>query len=521
MCLPVTRDAQRKKVVLFAGDTPVADFVCRLDTYEPEMYMYIDLKRFQGRTFDMRISPAMKFRPTFLARIPTENLYGEKYRPTVHFTSALGWINDPNGLCYYGGKYHLFYQHNPAGIDWGNMHWGHAESRDLLHWRERETALFPTEMGPAFTGCAVIDKDNISGLKDGEHDPLLLFYTAAGGNSVISKDKTLTQCLVYSTDGGRTFIKYDKNPIVDTIHIHNRDPKVVYNKEEKLWYMALYITANRFEILTSKNLLDWQRRSEISLGDVYECPNLYPLEFEGETYWVFTDATDKYLVGKVKDGVFTASQRVKHFSFGKARSTYAAQVFHGIEDRTVRMSWNTAQLPRMPFAGSMCTPLEMSLESYEQNLCLKGTPVRELSKISEHIQRKNASQLEAGGTISLPLEGKAQDIEIDLICSEGADVAINVLGLGIEICPDDNAVRFQKESMPAFCANGRVKIRMITDVHAIEIYTGEGKAMGVAHYLSDYNLDELSLAVKKGNVIIDRFQSTELVSIHKTQKTAR
>jgi fructan beta-fructosidase len=205
------------------------------------------------------------------------NLYQESLRPQFHFSSQRGWLNDPNGLVYYRGEYHLFYQHNPYGWTARNMQWGHAVSRDLVHWEELDTAIQPDARGWIWSGSAVIDWDNTSGLgKDGQ-PPMVLFYTAAGN--------PFTQCLVYSLDG-RTFTKYEGNPIVPQITPGNRDPKVIWYEPTKSWVMTLYVSEpvptslnggqrNAIYFLTSHNLKDWAISSTIE--GFFECPDLFEL----------------------------------------------------------------------------------------------------------------------------------------------------------------------------------------------------------------------------------------------------
>jgi hypothetical protein len=143
--------------------------------------------------------------------IDTSRLYDETYRPQFHFTAREGWHNDPNGLVYFGGEYHLYFQHNPKGREWGNMTWGHAVSPDLVHWKQLEHALYPDRMGTMFSGSAVVDWKDAGGFKSGKDPALVAFYTAAGGTSDESKGQPFTQCLAYSNDRGRTWTKYSGN----------------------------------------------------------------------------------------------------------------------------------------------------------------------------------------------------------------------------------------------------------------------------------------------------------------------
>lgn len=265
----------------------------------------------------------------------------ETLRPYIHFSARRGWINDPNGLCFDGKKYHMFFQHNPVGILWGNMHWGHAISYDLLNWQETDDVLFPDKFGTMYSGSAIIDKNNVSGLSKNGEDVLCLFYTSCGntsngGNSKLSYGMESLQHLAYSNDGGITFTKYEGNPIVSGITKENRDPKVIYADEIGMYIMALYLENNDYMLLTSKDLIHWEERQRISIEGETECPDIYPLTVENEPrrLWVMSGAADKYLVGEIfpSGDLFRPIQCVK--SYQPQRGSYAAQTFSGIEKST-------------------------------------------------------------------------------------------------------------------------------------------------------------------------------------------
>ena len=185
--------------------------------------------------------------------------YSEKYRPQYHFTPEKNWMNDPNGLVYYGGEYHLFYQYNPFGKEWGYMHWGHAVSKDLVRWEHLPIAITPDEdskdknHATAFSGCAVVDQNNTAGLQVGDEKTLLIFYTSF----------ECGQRLAYSNDKGRTWKKYSKNPLIPFEKDDARDPKVFFHQPSGNWVMALYRRPEGDEkkqgisIYTSKNLINW------------------------------------------------------------------------------------------------------------------------------------------------------------------------------------------------------------------------------------------------------------------------
>lgn len=215
------------------------------------------------------------------------SLYQEKYRPQVHFTPEQRWMNDPNGMFYYQGEYHLFYQHNPAASVWGPMHWGHAISKDLLHWEHQPIALYPDHLGTIFSGSAVVDHENTSGLGTQENPPIVAIYTYH--DPVGEKKGRIdfqTQGLAYSLDKGRSWIKHPANPVLANPGIKDfRDPKVVWHEQSKKWIMVL-AQADHVGFYSSENLIDWSFESNFgkdwgSHVGVWECPDLILLPIEG------------------------------------------------------------------------------------------------------------------------------------------------------------------------------------------------------------------------------------------------
>ena len=240
--------------------------------------------------------------------IKTGPLYGETYRPQFHFTARAGWLNDPNGMVYYGGEYHLFFQHNPFGLTSGNLTWGHAVSRDMVHWTQIENAITPDERGPIWSGSAVVDWNNTTGLATGTEKPLIALYTAAGDTSPESKGQPFTQRLVYSLDKGRTWTKYANNPVLNQLRGGNRDPKVVWHEPTKHWIMALYLDKEDFGLFTSPDLKTWKQIQTLTVPGSSECPDFFPMPVQGEPNlhkWVFTGANGHYLIGTFDGTKFT------------------------------------------------------------------------------------------------------------------------------------------------------------------------------------------------------------------------
>ena len=225
-----------------------------------------------------------------------EPVYHERYRPQFHFTPMKNWTNDPNGLVFYKGEYHLFFQHNPTGINWGNMTWGHAVSPDLVHWKQLDNAIEPDKLGTIFSGSAVVDWDNTAGFQTGDEKVIACIYTSAGN--------PFTQSIAYSNDRGRTWKKYEKNPVLKHIIGGNRDPKVFWHAPTKKWVMALYLDGDKYALFTSPNLKEWTKLSDVAPSGGSECPDIFQLAVDGDsknTKWVFWAGNGNYLIG-VFDG---------------------------------------------------------------------------------------------------------------------------------------------------------------------------------------------------------------------------
>lgn len=240
-------------------DDLIFDFRIKLDFFTCECLAYINVEPYIGRDISIRFfaseeniipidtqeADAVPFALQQTDEIPKCSNMDNRYRPYIHFTTPYGWLNDPNGLVYADGVYHMFYQHNPAGTERENMHWGHAVSSDLFHWEHLGNALCPDNKGTVFSGSAIADRKNLLCLRKKE-TPLLLFYTAAGGTSRLSEGEPFSICLAYSTDGGRTFERYAGNPLLPNIVKNNRDPKVVWCPPLESYVMALYLEKSQY-----------------------------------------------------------------------------------------------------------------------------------------------------------------------------------------------------------------------------------------------------------------------------------
>lgn len=494
LILPVSYHAVRKKVYFYENERLIFDLDVSLDPKTPDHIYKYDVERFSGRDLTV-CCDEVSFCPELTDEGECPD-YNEKFRPSVRFTAPSGWINDPNGMVYYGGKYHLFYQHNPVFNKWGNMHWGHAVSGDLFHWEHKGEALFPDNMGTMFSGSGIVDKNNRSGLKQGKNLPILLYYTAAGGGTAISSGQRFTQCMAYSTDGGKTFKKYENNPVVAHVESENRDPKVVWCDEIGAYIMAIYLADNRYMLLKSDDLLNWKSIQSFPLFGDAECPDIYclPVDGDGEKrVWVFSGASDVYFIGKFSGGKFMPDGEAKRLHYGK--NSYAAQTFSDVPDgRIIRMAWNTSDIPNMPFNGSMCVPCEMSVKTIDSQPHLCANPAVEIENIYDSEKRFDIAE---DNELCCILELKAQDISVTAKSDNNGKISIKLYGGEIVADCEKNEISLGSSSMPLCVTDeGEIRIRIIADVNGAEIFAGYGQAHMCVGFLSDYSLDKLIVSPK-------------------------
>ncbi len=276
------------------------------------------------------------------------------YRPNFHFTPQKGWMNDPNGMIYLNGQYHLFYQHYPDETVWGPMHWGHATSMDLVKWNHQPIALYPDSIGMIFSGSAVLDKDNTSGLGRNGIAPLVAIFTQhympgekAGRNDFQN------QSIAYSLDEGKTWTMYAGNPVLKTPGIKDfRDPKVSWHEPTKKWIMSLAV-ADHVEFYSSPNLMNWTKESEIGKnlfahGGVWECPDLLHFNLNGKTIWVLLvsmnpggpngGSATQYIVGDFDGHAFKPfSTEIKWMDYGP--DNYAGVTFSNVGEKNILIGW--------------------------------------------------------------------------------------------------------------------------------------------------------------------------------------
>ena len=324
--------------------------------------------------------------------------YSELYRPQIHFTPAKNWMNDPNGMVYVDGTWHLFYQYNPQGNDWGNMSWGHATSTDLVHWSEQPVALTRDELGDIFSGSCVIDKDNTAGFGA---NAMVAIYTSASGAQ--------QQSIAYSTDGGKNFTRYSGNPVIKNDDDNLRDPKVFWHEGSKQWVMTLAKGWKMgVEFYTSPDLKNWTHQStfftELSGRPSlqWECPDLIQL---GDK-WVLLVSVNPggpilgsgsmYFVGDFDGKTFTADALDYPLWLDYGMDNYAGVTWSNTGSRKVMIGWmNNWQyagaVPCSPWRSAMTLPRELKLIDYNGKPLLASTVVSEIDKIAGNWQTAGTS----------------------------------------------------------------------------------------------------------------------------------
>ena len=296
--LPICTGKTEKKLEIYLEGTKAPEklfeFIIPVGDTADGAYPYDYMARFPVEKFtDKTLTLVGDIPQAFWKEVFTASFHPKKTcdRPAFHFTADYGWINDPNGLVYQDGSYHLYFQYNPFDTKWNNMSWGHAVSQDLLHWKQEKSVLFPDEDGMIFSGSAITNDRELLGFSK---DTLLFFYSAAGSSNEWSQGKEFVQKLAYSTDGGQTLEK-QAAPCLPTIAKENRDPKVFYHKKSGGYIMCLWLEENEFALFRSEDLAVWTQTDRFTLKDAWECPDLVELMDEkGKSHWMFWSADGFY-----------------------------------------------------------------------------------------------------------------------------------------------------------------------------------------------------------------------------------
>ncbi|MHC4625271.1 MAG: glycoside hydrolase family 32 protein [Planctomycetota bacterium] len=447
-------------------------------------------------------------------RLPPGELYNEKYRPQFHFTAKKNWINDPNGLVYYKGEYHLFFQHNPFGVNWGNMTWAYAVSKDLIHWKQLPNAIEPDELGTIFSGSAVVDRNNTSGLRTGKEDVLVAFYTSAGKHAPIARP--FTQSIAYSNDRGRTWVKYENNPVIGHIRAENRDPKVIWHEPTRTWIMVLYLDGDDFMLLSSTDIRHWKPLQEIKLRGSDECPDFFELPVDGDasnTRWVFWGGDGRYMVGTFDGRRFTPQTGAIQSRVG----TYsAAQTFSDVprsDGRRIQIGWTKGKFPAMPFNQQLSVPCQLTLRSFPEGIRLCRLPVREIEKLRGHRYTLPPTILELGRNVLSGISGELLEIQSEIELGDTDEVVFMLRGTPVVYFAKDKVLFCRDRKAGLSPVNGRIKLHMLVDRTCVEIFASEGRVSMFLSFPLDTNNTSVELFARWGPARVERLDIWRLKSI--------
>ena len=499
LLLPVQEKAEMCNIKVVKNNTQVKALNVRLASNHIDYYVPLDLKQFgkdaqlaldihvngtyrnDGELSGFTCWKNMQLSDTF------DTANREKYRPVYHHTPAWGWMNDPNGMFYKDGVWHLYFQHNPYGSQWENMTWGHSTSTDLIHWTFQGAPIEADAWGTIFSGSAVVDHNNTSGFGKGA---VVAMYTSAGENQ--------TQSIAYSNDNGQTFTKYDGNPVLTSNTPDYRDPHVFWNEDIKRWNMIM-AEGQHMDIYSSADLKEWKLESQFGAeygnhGGVWECPDLMKMKVRGtdQYKWMllcninpggpFGGSATQYFVGQFDGHKFTcesAPEVTKWMDYGKDH--YATVTFDNAPDgRRVAMAWMSNwqyanQVPTMQFRSANSVPRDLDLYEYEGQTYCGVTPSPELAAARP---KKATKTLTDACEMVVTLKGNAT---ITLANDKGEQVVMTYDEKSHTFAMD-RTKSGQKEFSDDFAAltvapvHGKMsQLRLFIDRSSIEAFDADGK----------------------------------------------
>lgn len=485
---------------------------------------------------------------------PSLSAFPEKFRPQFHFSPPEKWMNDPNGLVYQQGVYHLFYQYYPDDIVWGPMHWGHATSKDMVRWEHQPIALYPDEHGLIFSGSAVIDKNNTSGFGSIDNPAMVAVFTyhLMEGEKA-GRDDFQTQGIAYSLDNGQTWTKYEGNPVIGNDGIKDfRDPKVFWHEDSEQWIMVL-VAGDHAKLYNSPDLKEWNLMSEFGQeqgahGGVWECPDLFKLPVAGtdEEKWVLLISINpgapnggsgtQYFVGEFDGTTFSSDQtEAKWLDYG--RDNYAGVTYNDTPNgERIFIGWMSnwdyaRDTPTEVWRSAMTVPRTLTLHKEEDQYFVKNYPVASIDNLAEQKQAKQVTdthdylfEFEADALHYADISFTAdlsQSLSIRLANEQGEQVVI-----GFD--PEEKEISFDRRNSgivdfePRFAPDVQrqpyepigenISVRLLVDASSMELFVDEGRYVFTNQIFPKQPYTQLQL-VGEGAASIAEFNTNQLTSI--------
>jgi fructan beta-fructosidase len=523
LIFPVSNKGQRGRMTVKVGEQLVHSLNCDFPTDKDaiDWWGWLDMSEYVGKT--ARISAVAL--PEVAAMIESSNqlrnlqpLYHEPLRPQFHFSQMRGWNNDPNGMCYFDGQYHFFWQSNPAGFPWQNMYWGHATSPDMVHWTEQAHALRPfggqtanrhpsMAVGECFSGSGNVDLYNTAGWQKGNDKTLVLAFTDTGCGESIA----------YSNDRGKSWTYYEGNPVIKH---SGRDPKLIWYAPGKHWVIALFDDRTPYgqniSLYTSKDLKQWEYASSIT--GYFECAEIFELPVDGNPSnkkWVIFAADATYAIGNFDGKKFTPEHQGKHqVHWGPY---YASQCFSNSPDgRVVQIGWARIDMPGMPFNQTFSVPTNLTLRTTDDGIRMFATPVKELEQLRKPTPKavSNKDLTAASPAVEIEVADQLYDIEATVKKGTAAQV---VLRFGDNTLTYDFNGR-KLDEMPLGMKDGKVRFRVLVDRPMFEVIGGDGACFKTgARRDMGKPLGKISLTAQGGTLTIESLVVHEMTPAWKTK----
>lgn len=544
LLLPIEDKAEVAKISLVVNNKAEKNVNVRLAVKTVEYTVPLDISMFRGKQINLVIDGVEKGAVCWDALVQTDQFdrtNREKFKPSFHFSPDYGWMNDPNGMVYQDGIYHLCFQYNPYGSTWENMSWGHATTKDLITWKHEPDALHGDGFGGMFSGGAVVDKFNSAGFGK---DAIITFYTNAGIGQV--------QCIAYSLDNGKSFTKYENNPVLTSPIADFRDPKVFWHEDTKRWIMILAVDQH-MEIFTSQNLKNWEYASsfgekEGAHGGVWECPDLIELPIEGtdKKKWVlicninpggpFGGSATQYFVGQFDGKTFIndSPYKTKWMDYGKdyyATVTWA----NAPENRCIALGWMSNwqyanQVPTQQFRSATSIPRDLVLFQENGEVYLKSIIVKELEQFvksgdvikdievkSEYEMRNFLLGKEAAYSIDLKMAVNDADIVgLTLFNNRNEEITLyfdirerefRMSRAKSGITRFDPSETFEHETIaPLYGDTVQLSLRILVDTCSIEIFGNGGKFTMTNLIFPEEPYNNIRFFSKGGAYLVETFK---------------
>jgi fructan beta-fructosidase len=442
--------------------------------------------------------------------------YNEPHRLQFHFSPDSMWMNDPNGMVYFAGEYHMFYQYYPDDIVWGPMHWGHAISKDLIHWEHMPIAIYPDSLGWIFSGCAVADLKNTSGFGTRDNPPLVAIYTYHDSNGEkAGKADFQTQGIAYSVDKGRTWEKYQGNPVLRNPGIKDyRDPKVIWHEETKKWIMILAVK-DRVHLYSSADLKAWNKESEFGAdkgahGGVWECPDLIPMTIGGQTKWVMLvsinpggpngGSATQYFVGDFNGSNFNVDHDdIRWLDWGP--DNYAGVTWSNVSNRHLFIGWMSnwayaTQVPTEKWRSSMTVPRSLKLSKVDNKLYVVSEPVVEYKSTIVNSKTKKTVKVDGIYNLSGELNFVSSTFSLEFVV-DAVDFSVklsNDLDEHVTVGFDARQKQFYidrrnsgktsfnelfpgKNTAERISADSSIDFKILVDVGSVELFADGGEVV--------------------------------------------